>query len=248
MKLYYYMDHEHLRENLQKQRVKVSRFGKYGTLNDPFELAPYDISESQFRSAQKSASDDVAKTAGLICLSETRHSPAMWAHYTNNHTGVCLEFEVTYDPVFKMEYQCEKLFKGITLETYDSYMNLDNFQEILGTKAKDWKYEKEHRMLIQLDDPLIIKENNLHFMPFHQKKDTTFKLTRIWVGYRFELGISNIINDVKDYRHEVEVIQTRPAFESFRVVKQRENTFWNMEPGKRDSLPAVQAVFGWNPK
>jgi DUF2971 family protein len=248
MKLYYYMGHEHLRENLQKKRVKVSRFGKYGTLNDPFELTPYDISEPQFRSVQKSAIEEVAKIAGLICLSKTRCSPAMWAHYAKNHTGVCLEFEVTFDHVFKVKYKHRKIYKGITLETYDSYMNLDNFQETLGTKAKDWEYEKEHRMFIPLDDPLIIKEKALHFMPFQQKKDNTFMLKRIWVGYRFELGILNIINDVKDYSHKVEVIQTRPAFKSFRVVKQREKKFWNMKPGKGDSLPAVQAVFDQNPK
>lgn len=242
------MGHEHLRENLQKKRVKVSRFGRYGTLNDPFELVPYDISDPQFRAAQKSAIDDVAKIAGLICLSETRRSAAMWAHYTNNHTGVCLEFEVTFDHVFKVEYKCKKMFKGITLETYDSYMNINNIQETLRIKAKDWKYEQEHRMLIPLDNPLIIKENDLYFMPFQQKKDNTFKLKRIWVGYRFGLGISNIINDVKDYRGKVEVIQTRPAFKSFRVVKQRDKKFWNMEPGNGVSLPAVQAVFGQNLK
>ncbi len=46
------------------------------------------------------------------------------------------------------------------------------------------------------------------------------------------------MDDVKEYEHKVEVIQTRPAFKIFKVVDQRD------ENGKGKHLPAVQAVFG----
>ena len=244
MKLYYYTGPEHLRENLQNRRVKVSRFGKYGSLNDPFELAPYDISNQEFRSVHKRAIDELAQKMGLICLSETRHSPAMWAHYAVNHTGACLEFEVTYDHIFKVRYDSEKLFKDISLDNYRDHLSLQNFKEVYGTKSTDWAYEKEHRMTVPLDNQHIVRDNGLHFMPFQHKTDNTFQLIHIWIGFKCGLGISNIMNDIKDYRHKVEVTQTRPAFESFNVVKQKDRRFWNMEPGDEGSLPAVKAVFG----
>lgn len=123
MKLYYYMDCEYLRDNLQKKRVKVSRFGMSGSLNDPFEMAPYDISDPEFRSAHKRIVKDFAQDIGLICLSKTRYSPAMWAHYTKNHTGACLEFDVTYDHIIEVQYETEKLFGGFTLDTYRKHIN-----------------------------------------------------------------------------------------------------------------------------
>ena len=238
------MGHEYLRENLQKKRVKVSRYGKYGTLIDPFELTPYDISDQEFRSVHKGVIDSMAQKSGLICLSKTRKSPAMWAHYAKNHTGACLEFEVTFDHIFEVQYVSEKLFKGINIDTYRSHVNIENIKVIYGTKSKDWAYEKEYRMSVPLDNPLVVRENNLHFMPFQRKTDNTFQLKRIWVGYRFELGISNIMDDVEKYRHEVEVIQTRPAFESFSVVEQVNKQFWNMDP-RNDAplLPAEKAFF-----
>ena len=247
MKLYYYTGPEFLRDIVQQKRVKLSRYGRYGSLNDPFEQTAYDISNQDLRKVHKLQVDNLAKNLGLICLSETRHSPAMWAHYADNHEGACLEFEVTFDHVFKVEYQDEKLFKGLSLKTFSDHVNIDNIKKIWGTKSKDWSYEKEHRMHVPLDNEVITKENEFHFMPFQVQQDNTFMLKRVFVGYRCREGISNLIRDVEDYPQSVEVIQTRPAFSKFEVVKQRKKQFWNYdegEIGEEDSLPAVRALFG----
>ena len=246
MKLYYYMGPQYLRDNLQKRRVKVSRFGKYGTLNDPFELSPFDISDPKFRDVYKAKIDGLAQNLGLICFSKTRHSPAMWAHYAEKHTGACLEFEVTCGNVIKVKYDSKKLFPGITVATFHKYINANNLPEVFSTKSKDWAYEKEHRMHIALENKIVVKEGVHHFVPFQNEADFTFSLKRVFVGYRFELGISNLENDVKGYLHNVKVAQTRPAFRKFKVVRQRDKRFWNMDPRKGETLPAVQAVFGSN--
>ena len=225
----------------------MSRYGRFGTLNDPFEQAAYDISDQDLRKVHKLAVDKFAQNLGLICLSETRLSPAMWAHYANNHEGACLEFEVTFDSVFKVEYQIKKLFPGLTLETFSDHVNTENIKKVCGTKSKDWSYEKEHRMHVPLDNEVIIKEGENYFMPFQETGDNTFMLKRIFVGYRCGKGIKNIRDDVEVYSHTVEVFQTRPAFGEFKVVDQINEDFWNFEEMKKeeeDSLPAVQAVFG----
>lgn len=244
MKLFYYMGPKFLTENIVKKRVKISRYGKYGTLNDPFELSPYDTSDQEIRRVHKQVIDKFAQNQGLICLSETRYSPAMWAHYTVNHTGACLEFDVTYDHIFKVNYRREKLFKKISSETFNSHINKDNIKEMLGTKSEDWAYEKEVRMHVPLDNPVVIKEGKLHFLPFQVKKDNTFKLKRVWVGYRCNIGISKLEDCLENYRYKVKVTQTRPAFKSFSVVEQRESAHWNMEPvEKEEDLPAVRALY-----
>lgn len=225
----------------------MSRYGRFGTLNDPFEQAAYDISNRALRKIHKTQVDEFAQKMGLICLSKTWTSPAMWAHYTDNHEGACLEIDVTFDHLFKVKYQSNKLFGGLTLETLQDHVNNENIKKIWGTKSKDWSYEKEYRMHVPLSNKVVQKEDNHYFMPFQEVKDNNFMLKRVFIGYRCSKGISKLREDVEDYPNAVDVIQTRPSFKQFKVVKQRETKYWNLEEtdrGKESSLPAVQAVFG----
>lgn len=247
MILYYYTGPKFLRNILKEKRVKLSRYGKYGALNDPFEQAAYDTSNEEFRKVHKRQVDVFAQKVGLICMSKTRHSPAMWAHYAGNHEGACLELEVTFDHIFKVKYKSKKLFPGLSPITFSQHVNKDSIKKIWGTKSKDWSYEKEWRMNVPLDGDGILKVGSNHFMPFQEIEDNVFTLKKIFVGYRCSKGISNLQDDVRDYPQGVEVIQTRPAFKRFKVVRQKDEKFWNWdacEEGKENTLPAVRALFG----
>ncbi|MBQ2263473.1 MAG: DUF2971 domain-containing protein [Loktanella sp.] len=245
--LYYYTGQKFLRTILQEKQVKLSRYGRYGSLNDPFEQAAYDTSDRELRRVHKEQINKFALMIGLICLSETRHSPAMWAHYTDNHEGACLEIEVADDHVFKVKYQGEKLFPGLTLAGFKEKVNIDNIKEVLGTKSEDWSYEKEQRLHVPLTPDKVRKMGENYFLPFQEHEDNVFMLRRVFVGYRCGKGILNIREDVKDYPKKVEVIQTRPSFRRFEVIDQVCKRFWNMdecEKGNEHTLPAVKAVFG----
>lgn len=248
MRLFYFTPPNFLRENLQEKKVKVSRFGDYGSINDPFELAAYDISDPEFRTAHRAVTDDFCKKLGFVCFSERMSSPVMWAHYADNHRGVCLEFDVTAENIFKVTYKSRKLFKGISLETYRNHVNHGNIREVYGTKAKDWAYEKEWRLLVGLQGSSCIREERngqeLHFVPIDS---SVMKLKKIHVGFRCSLGINEIEKDIFKYQNSVDVVQVRPAFSKFKVVPQRDQKFWNFAPSDEQNegaLPAVRAVFG----
>ncbi len=142
MRLFYYTGPEFIEENLQNKRVNLSRFGVGGKLNDPFELSSYNLQDKAFRAAHKAVTNKFADKRAFLCLSETGHSPLMWAHYAKSHQGACLELETQYEPLFKTEYEEERLFPGITLDNHKQYLNSDNIKMIMGTKAKGWSYEK----------------------------------------------------------------------------------------------------------
>ncbi len=220
--LYYYTGQKHLRKILQKKRVKVSRYG-LGRLNDPFEQTPYDISDVEFRFVHRRIIDTFARHIGLICLSKTRCSPAMWAHYADNHAGACLEIEVSFDHLIKIKYATEKLFQGADLKKFSDQLDfndINHIKQIWGTKSKDWSYEEEHRFHVPLGNKVVIKELELYFMPFQEKSDNTFMLKRVFVGYRCAECISNLKDYVQDYQPGVEIIQTVPSYSSFKVVDQ----------------------------
>jgi hypothetical protein len=202
--LYYYTGQKFLRAILQDKQVKLSRYGRYGTLNDPFEQAAYDTSDKDLRRVHKVQVDKFAQKLGLICLSETRYSPAMWAHYTDNHEGACLELEVKFDHIFKVKYQSKKLFPGLSLSAFGDRVNEANIKEVWGTKSKDWSYEEERRMHVPLMADSVLKKGPNYFMPFQEMEDNVFMLKRVFVGYRCGKGILNIQNDVKGYPKRVE--------------------------------------------
>ncbi|MAW08196.1 MAG: hypothetical protein CME61_07945 [Halobacteriovoraceae bacterium] len=246
MRLYYYTGPNHVEENLKRKRLKLSRFGVGGKLNDPFELSAYNLNDKAFRKVHKKISENFASKIGFLCLSETKHSPLMWAHYTKNHHGICLELEVEYDPLFKINYEEERLFPGITLANHKQYINIGNIKKIMGTKSRDWSYEEEWRMQVPLDSEAVeVDGDGRVFLPFQNRRDLNFNLKKIYVGYRCNLGINNLQRWVKDHRYTVEIVQTRPAFETFSVVKQKNRAFWNWDVvADGDPCPAEKALHG----
>jgi len=85
---------------------------------------------------------------GVFCMSEDKKNILMWSHYANENAGFCLEFRtnnaffsrahsVEYDRVLPclnlLEPMWDKLITKVTLG--------------LLTKAQDWAYEKEWRIV-----------------------------------------------------------------------------------------------------
>jgi len=234
-KLHYYTSPDHLIESQTNKRLKISR---YNDVNDPFELAPFDISNKELRAVHHEQMGKLNARLGLICLSKTWQSPPMWAHYAKNYTGACLELEVTYDHLFEIKYRETKSFPGLTLEDFVTHINAKNIKEVFGTKAKEWAYEQERRLHVPLDHERVIHEckdgKDFHFLPFHVIPQKTFRLLRVYVGNNCRLGINRIKQATKSYRYSVDVVQTRPAFSKFKVVRQKDKSLWHLlpRPGK----------------
>ena len=95
--------------------------------------------------------DDLRTQMGITCLSETDDSLLMWAHYANNHSGICVEYELLefnsqlhFSPV-PIVYTDERVCIH-TLETLTNDI-LGLFIESLTTKSPEWSYEKEWRII-----------------------------------------------------------------------------------------------------
>jgi hypothetical protein len=112
--------------------------------------------------------NDANKELRVLCLTKNSNNILMWAHYANNHTGVRIKLDVYQDigffsdPVF-VDYQRQtpeyKIFKT-------TYNPIEMFEFVVGTKSKDWQYEKEVR---------IIKSNKLEVF----KKGGLLKFNRL---------------------------------------------------------------------
>lgn len=90
---------------------------------------------------------------GVSCFSESEDSLLMWAHYANNHRGMCVEYNLldinsvldfSAIPVIYSENQaCFDFFDEESIEKDTSKL----FIESLSSKSPEWSYEKEWRII-----------------------------------------------------------------------------------------------------
>lgn len=105
---------------------------------------------------------------GITCLSANsiEYLP-MWAYYTNNYSGVCVEYEVLnktciheviYEPqrikVASLIFQMKNAVKKAISSNQDKYAKIyaKIFLQNLFIKSKMWEHEKEYRMVYPIEE------------------------------------------------------------------------------------------------
>jgi hypothetical protein len=110
---------------------------------------------------------EIQKRYRVYCLTTKPTDTLMWSHYSENHTGICLEF------------RCDNgiLSSALKVVYYETYPSLDLADDDPHTillpllaKAKDWSYEDEYRLIAQeesaaLNLDSLITKNNLLRLP-----------------------------------------------------------------------------------
>ena len=92
----------------------------------------------------------------ICALSETNKSPAMWAHYADEFSGFCIEYDFS-------DFIWQPLWCSLNPVVYTNkipdfseyFSNNKYFNNLISTyaamiKAEDWSYEREWRLIIPL--------------------------------------------------------------------------------------------------
>ena len=134
-----------------------------GRFNDPFDCAflyncrskeVYD-SKTEYELAVKEGlqqferdkeSKSIQEAVFIACFSEKCNSMLMWSHYSDEHRGICIEYNL-HELIEK--YNC---FPVIYSNKMPQRMTLDinnkkELYESILTKSKDWEYEAEWRII-----------------------------------------------------------------------------------------------------
>ncbi|MBN1968780.1 MAG: DUF2971 domain-containing protein, partial [Candidatus Delongbacteria bacterium] len=87
---------------------------------------------------------------GVCCFSEKCNNLLMWSHYGDKHKGICLGFNTKMDKdfflyPFKVDYPSKFPTYNYFENKFDKKILYTQFH--FATKSKDWKYEKELRIV-----------------------------------------------------------------------------------------------------
>lgn len=107
--------------------------------------------DPQFRAdfiiGQSASIEKMLARRRIYCLTPKADSTLMWSHYADNHHGICLEFGVLDNLLFrtagKVEYR-EEYPRWVPCDINDAPGRV---MELILTKSSDWSYEEEYRLI-----------------------------------------------------------------------------------------------------
>lgn len=213
MRLYYYTAKKWGMKSLREQRLKIA---KYADLNDPFELLPFVQTDREARKHMKMVLDVLSTGHGVVCFSETWRSTLMWAHYGDKHTGLCLGFDIDDGPhLTKIVYVPRRLKNPIDFSKPFGGVDEPMLEKCLNLKHSGWKYEKEHRLRVALNDEL----DGIFYLPFNHG----LVLREVIIGARSSLSIEDVGEAIrKNPEASVDIWTARPAHHEFKMCRNRE--------------------------
>lgn len=209
---YHFTNTDHAEDDIKNEHIKVTRISE---ANDPFEFEGLSVNTKDNPAlgvAIKKWKNDTDKTTGLLCFSKDWRSPALWAHYSYRHTGICLGFWARRDTLREVAYNTERTDMGYKGGPINVSSGMHDY--LFRVKAQDWQYEEEIRRTVELNRAIKPDENQ--YFPF----DDTLQLSEVILGARCTKTldyVTSVVRNNNKYKN-VAVYKARPAYGFFKMV------------------------------
>lgn len=213
MRLYYYTSKQWGMKSLWEKRLKIA---EYAGLNDPFELLPFIQTDREARARIEKVVRILSNGHGVLCFSASWQSTLMWAHYGDKHNGMCLGFEIEEGPhLTKIDYVSKRLSSPIDFSKPLGGIDQEMLTKCLNVKHSGWKYEKEYRLRVALND----MRDGIYYLPFN----SGIELREVIIGARSSLSIVDVIEAVgKEPEANVKIWTARAAHGAFNMCTNKQ--------------------------
>jgi hypothetical protein len=219
MRAYRFLCETYAMKSIKERRLKISIIDE---LNDPFEALMFKLPNKSLRRQFQKEKTKFSKKYGLLCFSKVWSNSLMWSHYADRHRGICLGFDMPQSELIHVDYNAHRMIDNKGVLRVDSPVDERIIKTCLGTKYASWLYEQEVRRIESLQD----KE-----MDDQERRYTRFSaelnLVEVIIGPSLRRARAKIENALGGLGNSVEIIHSRLAFNSFRVVRQRNKKLWN---------------------
>jgi hypothetical protein len=103
---------------------------------------------------------------GVLCLTEKPDNLLMWAHYSDCHRGLVLEFDESHSFFNQRKSETDELryLRKVIYSAQRPVIRLPNltYEDLCLTKSLEWEYEQEWRIIVALQDADATIERSLH--------------------------------------------------------------------------------------
>lgn len=157
------------------------KFSVPGFFNDPFESSvARSLAEHldyEMADALEFDMNNELLNVGIVSFSETSRNLLMWAHYADEHYGMCIGFSrdvlsrldtgsaffSDYHSLSPVKVNYDNLRVDLKhLKSQDGFIYDNGLKLTLTTKSDEWIYEKEHRCIVPIgwSDRAFLKAKN----------------------------------------------------------------------------------------
>lgn len=158
---------------------------------------------------------------GVLSLSASFEAGPMWAHYSNNHEGLCIGFDTSHrffehrmdNLVFRVEYVRKRPVVAIS-KLADATIG----DAIYEKKDERWKYEEEYRIVRGSASATCCVGNDKRGYPIHLFQVPAECVTQIIVGLRATNSVKAAASNWKDEHPHTQILQALIAKDSFSIV------------------------------
>lgn len=95
---------------------------------------------------------------GVACFSLVHDNILMWSHYTKNHMGVCVKYDLR--KILKEEMTPINITYQYDYPKFN-YIHGEFLKTFIGTKSIDWHYENEYRIISKHQGKNYIEKDSI---------------------------------------------------------------------------------------
>ena len=191
---------------ITEEKVKISNFNYFNDPADPIiKLQIKELPEIK----------DMINKIKICSLSSEYDNFLMWSHYANEHKGICIAYDVSKVKEYNKTI-LKKVIYTKKIQIYKPYNHIfenpilnneeKNFISLFYLKHKNWKYEKEYRIITYEDYDFI-----------------NLPIKAIYFGMNADINHINLVkNFIKD--KNIELYKMKPNENNlFELIKDRIN-------------------------
>ncbi len=190
---------------ITEEKVKISNFNYFNDPADPIiKLQIKELPEIK----------DMINKIKICSLSSEYDNFLMWSHYANEHKGICIAYDISKIKEYNKTI-LKKVIYTKKIQIYKPYNHIfenpilneeKNFISLFYLKHKNWKYEKEYRIITYEDYDFI-----------------NLPIKAIYFGMNADINHINLVkNFIKD--KNIELYKIKPNENNlFELIKDRIN-------------------------
>ena len=208
---YHFTPFEYAISNIKNRRLKIARIDE---LNDPFEFRNFIYPNDEDGRKKHGWVREWGSQYGILCFSKSYANPTMWGHYAEKAKGLALGFDLASPFAKEVKYKNQFLELSTDGEKDKRFFA----EELISTKSRDWEYEGELRIFLELRDAEFDEHSKefMYFAPFSGE----MQLREILLGPECKVDKSDIEQIKRYVNHpEVEVFRTVRANDRFEILK-----------------------------